>query len=144
MRASELDGIDQMVAYTQFQGQGDADPVLKRQSASVMREHLGAVEAVLRALREDRTQQLLLIQTSSKYVDRLVAELQQCLSAADRFDALAASKEKQREQTRKAIRAEDAKLRECVAAAVVLRGQVQDSVTVMMGRKVNIVGDFSV
>lgn len=93
---------------------------------------------------DSRVQQLLLIRQSPSYVDRLVAQLQQCITAAERLESGAHDKARTRADLHGTIGRESRKLKQVLEDTRVLKARVEQAIGALFdGRRINIVGEIN-
>ncbi|CAI5709723.1 unnamed protein product [Peronospora farinosa] len=80
-RLLELSGSDSVAFANQFQG---SSPLLEQQSSAKIEELQAVVDKALSLLTDKRLQQLLLIKTSERYLDRHVASLEMLTKHMDK------------------------------------------------------------
>ncbi|KAE9030014.1 hypothetical protein PR002_g9995 [Phytophthora rubi] len=80
-RLVELSGNDSVAFANQFQG---SSPLLEQQSTTKLEEFQSAVEQAVSLLTNKRLQQLVLIKTSERYLDRHVANLEMLTKHVDK------------------------------------------------------------
>ncbi|CAI5717905.1 unnamed protein product [Peronospora destructor] len=80
-RLLELSGSDSVAFANQFQG---SSPLLEQQSSAKIEEFQAVVDKALSLLTDKRLQQLVLIKTSERYLDRHVASLEMLTKRMDK------------------------------------------------------------
>jgi len=137
-REAEL-GADGGSAFLgQFQ---DEAAVLQEQTAAQMRGYLGAVDALLGALGSEELHMRLQVQQNPRYLERMVAALQQTDTHMDKLSALRDKTKLKLDELGAAIQETDAKRKQITDASKKLKTQVEAKMAKLLsGRKVVITG----
>ena len=137
-REAEL-GADGGSAFLgQFQ---DEAAVLQEQTAAQMRGYLGAVDALLGALASEELHMRLQVQQNPRYLERMVAALQQTDTHMDKLSALRDKTKLKLDELGAAIQETDAKRKQITDASKKLKTQVEAKMAKLLsGRKVVITG----
>jgi hypothetical protein len=114
------------------------------QSTELLDKYLAAVKAVLDALKDPRLQQLVMIKSSPKYVERLAQSLRQYLTSSERMTASAAAAKVRKQTLTDTVGKSIIKLKSVVATTSNLKAKTEASVSALLkGVKVNIVGEIN-
>eukprot|EP00455_Lapot_gusevi_P052987 TRINITY_DN8175_c0_g1_i9.p1 TRINITY_DN8175_c0_g1~~TRINITY_DN8175_c0_g1_i9.p1 ORF type:complete len:519 (-),score=138.24 TRINITY_DN8175_c0_g1_i9:67-1623(-) len=117
---------------------------IQQESVSVIRSYVNLIQDILTLFKAPRTQQLILIRNSPKYVDRLVSSLEQQKGASKKLEKMAVTLDE-----RIAVNIETVtKLRPQLAALLsqtkTLQKHIQQEVSKQYdGRRVNIIGEIN-
>ena len=129
-----------ITAINQFDGAGQAVvPPLK-----AVKSMLAAVGKASDILTSPKTSQVVMVASSSKYVDRLVKSLEQKRSASDTMLGKIKDLEVSRVNWRETISETKPKLSGLISQTKELQGQVEASISALYkGRKVHLLGDIN-
>ncbi|KJE96583.1 hypothetical protein CAOG_06886 [Capsaspora owczarzaki ATCC 30864] len=140
-RASELGAQSTVLAMHMFVS---AAPILQDQTASSVAAYLASVQEPLQLLTASRTQQLILLKASPRYVDHLAETLLHELKAAQRMQSRIKDVEARRVEVGSHQETVRPKLAQLIAQTKVLQAQIEGELSRQYnGRKVHIIGQIN-
>ncbi|UIZ21616.1 hypothetical protein KXD40_000033 [Peronospora effusa] len=140
-RLLELSGSDSVAFANQFQG---SSPLLEQQSSAKIEELQAVVDKALSLLTDKRLQQLVLIKTSERYLDRHVASLEMLTKHMDKCRREIHALEDKNIALIDATKNVQPQINSLVTTTKKLKKELEAVLpSLFMGYKVNIVGEVN-
>lgn len=118
--------------------------ILSLQSTQSVAGYLSAVRGALTALRASRLTQLLMVRSSRRFIDRLVAGIRQQLQAIERMDRASVAHEARRIELNKATQKASHELHQLLAQCRTLKSQMEGEISrLFQNRPVHLVGEIN-
>lgn len=140
-RKQEVSGATDMTSINQFQG---APSIIQNQSAKSVGAMLDAVRAVKGMLTDSKTQQLVMMKASPRYVQRLADSLRAARDVGNKMKSTITEVDAQRSEAHALIKETQPKLVAVVQSIKELQAQVEKSISGLYNnRRVNIQGEIN-
>eukprot|EP00741_Cyanophora_paradoxa_P004683 tig00000823_g4545.t1 len=152
-RSAELEGkgdaatqaaAEQLQMHLLNRASSIAPAVLQHDHAPSVAAYRAAVDAALAAIDGAHARHVLLVRGSSKYVDRLVASVEQAKAQGGKLRAMAAGLSQKRGEVQARNRAAQPQLEALLGATRQLKGALEQQISAMYhGRVVHIIGEIN-